>query len=156
MSIESEEAISNVEIESALAGAGALHFYETVNLEGGPPEKERQTRLEAIAAEIETVLGTAIMRVAALVAEAHELHCYQHGNGGFEGWIERRLKMSRRTAYNLLDVHKRFGDQSVQILHTLPRSALYLIAPDSVPEAARTEVFERTQAGEKLSYAQIK
>ena len=121
-----------------------------------PDEQERQTRLEAIAAEIEAVLGTAIMRVAALVAEAHEIHRYQHGDGGFEGWVERRLKMSRRTAYNLLDVHKRFGDQSVQILHTLPRSVLYLIAPDSVPEAARTEVMERTQDGEKLSHAQVK
>jgi hypothetical protein len=64
--------------------------------------------------------------------------------------------MSRRTAYNLLDVHKRFGDQSVQILHTLPRSVLYLIAPDSVPEAARTEVMERAQNGGKLSHAQVK
>jgi hypothetical protein len=119
-------------------------------------EQERETRLEVIAAEIESVLGTAIMRVAALVAEAHELHRYQHGDGGFEGWVERRLKMSRRTAYNLFDVHKRFGHQSVQILHTLPRSILYLIAPDSVPEAAVTEVMERVQNGEKLSHGHVK
>jgi len=162
MSIESEGVTSNVELESVLACEGDLRLHEMVNLEGeptspkAPAEQERETRLEAIAAEIESVLGTAIMRVAALVAEAHELHRYQHSDGGFEGWVERRLKMSRRTAYNLLDVHKRFGHQSVQILHTLPRSVLYLIAPDSVPEAARTEVIERAQAGENLSHVQVK
>ena|SRR5262252_4308218 len=156
MSVESEGATSNVELESALTNAGDLTFDEPVNLEGGPPEKERETRLEAIAAEIDSVLSTAIMRVAALVAEAHELHRYKHGDGGFEGWVERRLKMSRQTAYNLLNVHKQFGDQCVQILDTLPRSVLYLIAPDNVPEAARTEVIERAQAGEKLSQAQVK
>src|SRR5258708_16538436 len=64
--------------------------------------------------------------------------------------------MARRTADNLIDVHKRFGHQSVQTLHTLPRSVLYLIAPDNVPEAARTEVMERAQNGEKLSHAQVK
>jgi len=139
-----------------------LPLHETASFEAEPTSpkasaaRERETRLEAIATEIESVLGTAIMRVAALVAEGHELHRYQHGDGGFEGWVERRLKMSRRTAYNLLDVHKRFGDQSVQILHSLPRSVLYLIAPDSVAEAARTEVIERAQAGERLSHAQVK
>jgi hypothetical protein len=162
MSMESEGATSNIELGSVLACEGDLPLRETANFEAEPTspkasaEQERETRLEAIAAEIESVLGTAIMRVAALVAEAHELHRYQHGDGGFEGWVERRLKMSRRTAYNLLDVHKRFGDQSVQILHTLPRSVLYLIAPDSVPEAARTEVMERAQNGGKLSHAQVK
>jgi hypothetical protein len=162
MSIESEGATSDVELETVLACEGDLPLHETANFEAEPTspkasaEQERETRLEAIAAEIESALGTAIMRVAALVAEAHELHRYQHGDGGFEGWVERRLKMSRRTAYNLLDVHKRFGHQSVQILHTLPRSVLYLIAPDSIPEVARTEVMERAQNGEKLSHAQVK
>src|SRR5258706_5743352 len=162
MSMESEGATSNIELGSVLACEGDLPLHETANFKAEPTspkasaDQERETRLEAIAAEIESVLGTAIMRVAALVAEAHELHRYQHGDGGFEGWFERRLKMSRRTAYNLLDVHKRFGDQSVQILHTLPRSVLYLIAPDNVAEAARTEVIERAQAGERLSHAQVK
>jgi hypothetical protein len=162
MSIESEGATSDIELESVLACEGDLLPHETASFEAEPTspkasaEQERETRLETIAAEIESALGTAILRVAALVAEAHELHRYQHGDGGFEGWVERRLKMSRRTAYNLLDVHKRFGHQSVQNLHTLPRSVLYLIAPDSVPEAARTEVMERAQNGEKLSQARVK
>jgi hypothetical protein len=120
MSIENESATSDVELESVLACEGDLPLREAANFEAEPTspktpdEQERESRLEAIAAGIESVLGTAIMRVAALVAEAHEIHRYQHGDGGFEGWVERRLKMSRRTAYNLLDVHKRFGHQSVQ------------------------------------------
>ena len=162
MRIESGDADSNVELEVVLVCEGDLPLNVTVNLEGEatPPkastEDQREMRLEALAVEIESVLGTAIMRVAALVAEAHELHRYRHGDGGFEGWVERRLKMSRQTAYNLLNVHKQFGGQCVQILDTLPRSALYLIAPDSVPEAARSEVIERAEAGEKLSHSQVK
>jgi len=105
MSMESEGATSNIELGSVLACEGDLPLHETANFKAEPTspkasaDQERETRLEAIAAEIESVLGTAIMRVAALVAEAHELHRYQHGDGGFEGWVERRLKMSRRTAY---------------------------------------------------------
>jgi hypothetical protein len=69
-------------------------------------------------------------------AEAHGLFRYRRDEGGFAGWVEKRLKMSRRTAYNLLDVHEKFGGESVQILHTLPRSVLYLLAAPSTPDRA--------------------
>ena len=74
MSIESEGAASNVELGSVSACEGDLPLHETVNFQAeptSPKEQERETRLEAIAAEIESVLGAAIMRVA--VAEAHKL-----------------------------------------------------------------------------------
>src|SRR6266404_8832118 len=105
MSMESEGATSNIELGSVLACEGDLPLHETANFKAEPTspkasaDQERETRLEAIAAEIESVLGTAIMRVAALVAEAHELHRYQHGDGGFEGWVERRLTLLIRPNY---------------------------------------------------------
>ena len=113
-------------------------------------------RLEAIAIEIECVQTTAILRVAKLVAEAREIFLYNRDEGGFTGWIERRLNMSQRTAYNLLDVHKQFGDQSLQLLQTLPRKILYLIARESTPEEARREVIERAENGEHFTEAQVK
>jgi hypothetical protein len=67
-------------------------------------------------------------------AEAHGLFRYRRDEGDFAGWVEKRLKMSRRTAYNLLDVPEKFGGESVQILHTLPRSVLYLLAAPSTPD----------------------
>jgi hypothetical protein len=115
-----------------------------------------EARLEAIAIEIECVQTTAILRVAKLVEEAREMFLYNRDEGGFTGWIEQRLNMSQRTAYNLLDVHKQFGDQSLQLLQTLPRKILYLIARESTPEEARREVIERAENGEHFTEAQVK
>jgi aryl-alcohol dehydrogenase-like predicted oxidoreductase len=94
--------------------------------------------------------------VAALLAEVHQQHLYRRDDGGFQGWVEGRLSMSRRTAYKLLDVHGRFGSESVHIVHTLPRSVLYLLAPESTPEAIRAEVIQRAEAGEHFTRAQVK
>jgi hypothetical protein len=44
----------------------------------------------------------------------------------------------------------------VQQLHTLPRSVLYMLVAPSTPEAASDEVIERSEAGERLTPAQIK
>jgi hypothetical protein len=64
--------------------------------------------------------------------------------------------MSRRTAYNLLDVHEKFGGESVQILHTLPRSVLDLLAVPSTPDEVREEAIERVGAGERLTPAEVR
>jgi hypothetical protein len=41
--------------------------------------------------------------------------------GGFAGWVEKRLRYSRATAYRLLDVHEKLGDKASQI-ETLRRA----------------------------------
>ena len=124
-----------------------------------PPQDHRtdfEAHLEAIALDIESVQTTSILRIAKLVAEAREMFLYNRDEGGFTGWIEQRLNMSQRTAYNLLDVHEQFGDQSLQLLQTLPRKVLYLIARESTPEEARNEVIERAENGEHFTEAQVK
>ena len=65
------------------------------------------------------------------MAEAHGLFLYKRDVGSFGGWLKNRLRMSADTAANLTKVHKRFGNKSSEIFGTLPRSILYLIAPDS-------------------------
>jgi len=72
------------------------------------------------------------------------------------GWIASRLRFSERTAYNLLNVHERFGKECLQNLQTLPRSVLYLLAEPSTPDEACEEVAERVEAGERMTPAQIK
>jgi hypothetical protein len=58
--------------------------------------------------------------------------------GGFTGWIEKRLRMSQATAYRLVGVHKQFGGyESVQQLDTLPRLVLYLLAAPSTGSKRR-------------------
>jgi hypothetical protein len=121
-----------------------------------PNETEFEARLEAIATDIELLQATAVLRVAERLAEAHGLFLYRRHVGGFTGWVEQRLSMSERTAYNLLDVHKQFGGQSLQQLQRLPRNVLYLIARGSTSPEARAEVIERAGAGEEMTYAKAK
>jgi hypothetical protein len=114
-------------------------------------------RLETIAKDIERLQGTAILQMAERLAEAHEIFRYRHDEGGFQGWVERRLTFSRRTAYKLLDAHKQFGGkESVHNMHTFPRSVLYLLAAPSTPEQVRSEVIARASAGEPMNAADIK
>jgi hypothetical protein len=37
-------------------------------------------------------------------------------------------------------------DESFHIVETLPHSVLYLLSPESTPDAVRTEVIQRTEA----------
>ena len=67
------------------------------------------------------------------LAEAHKLFLYKRDEGGFEGWVEQRLSMSRATAYELLSVHEQFGG-SVRLADTLPRKVLYLLARHRRPQ----------------------
>jgi hypothetical protein len=114
-------------------------------------------QLEAIAKDIEALQASALMRIAERLAAAHKLHRHNRDEGGFEGWVEKRLTMSRKTAYRLLDVHKQFGGyESVSQWHTLPRSVLYLLAAPSTPEVAREEAIERIEAGERLTLAEVR
>jgi hypothetical protein len=64
------------------------------------------------------------------LAEVRRRHLYRRDEGGFQGWVESRLSMSRRTAYNLLDVHNQLGGESFHIVETLPRRVLYLMSED--------------------------
>jgi hypothetical protein len=114
-------------------------------------------RLETIAKDIERLQGTAILQMAERLAEAHEIFRYRHDEGGFQGWVERRLTFSRRTAYKLLDAHKQFGGkESVHNMHTFRRSVLFLLVAPSTPDDVRTEILARAEAGETPKVADIK
>jgi hypothetical protein len=48
------------------------------------------------------------------------------------------------------------GENVSHAWETLPRKVLYLLAAPSTPDEVRTEVIERTEAGEHLTHAQVK
>ena len=74
-------------------------------------------QIEAIAEDIEALQATALFRIAERLAEAHELFRYRRDEGGFAGWVEKRLRYSRATMDRLLDVHEKLGDKASQIRH---------------------------------------
>jgi hypothetical protein len=119
-------------------------------------DAEFKARVEALALEIEYLERTAIFTIALRLAKAHELFLYWRDEGGFQGWVERRLGFSRSHAYRLLDVAKLM--QCIpgwDTFGTLPLTAIYQIAAPSTPEAARAEILERVKAGERLSLTAI-
>jgi hypothetical protein len=120
-------------------------------------EHAADDRLEAIAKDIESLQASAIMRNAERLAEAREIFRYRRDEGGFAGWVESRLRRSRQTAYNLLQVHERFGGQECpKGLDTLARSVLFLVSSPSCPPEARDQIIEQAKAGEPVSVAEAK
>jgi hypothetical protein len=112
-------------------------------------------QLEAIAQKIEGIEGAALFEIATLAAEAHALFRYNHDEGGYAGWMGSRLGIRRSNAYRLLDVHKRFGSESVPNLGHIGRSAVFLLAAPSTPQSAREEVINQVKAGQKPSYTAV-
>jgi hypothetical protein len=119
-------------------------------------DAEFADQLEAIAREIEQLHIKASLQIGERLAKAQDIFRYRRDEGGFTGWIEHRLKYSTSTAYRLIDAYKRFGNgECFPNWETLPVSALYLLAPPSVPQEAFNEVAARVEAGEKLSCAAV-
>ena len=74
------------------------------------------------------------------------------GYGKFYDWIDVEFSWSSRTAVRFMRVAGRFREDSDRLayLNILP-SALYILAPVSVPEEAVAEAFERAEQGETIS-----
>jgi hypothetical protein len=113
-------------------------------------------QLEPIARKIEFLQSTAILQIASEAAKIHEVLRYRRDDGGYTGYMKKRLGYSSSSAYRLLDVHTVFGDgESFPNWETLPVTALYQLSDRSTPKAARDVVAERIEAGEKLSCATV-
>jgi hypothetical protein len=107
-------------------------------------------QLEPIARKIELLQTTAILQIAREAAKIHEVLRYRRSEGGYTGYMERRLGYSSSSAYRLLDVHTVVGDgESFPNWETLPVSAVYQLCERSTPKEARDEITERLAVGEK-------
>src|SRR4029077_17816456 len=124
---------------------------ETQSAAEGPDDP-----LEAIARDIETLQRSALMQISKKLAEAREIFRYRRDDGGFGGWVESRLNYSRQTAYNLLHLLERFGEESVQLFDTLAPTVLYALAAPSTPQEVRRQVIEHVESGEKVTVKQVK
>jgi Protein of unknown function (DUF3102) len=76
------------------------------------------------------------------------------GHGGWLPWLKREF-CSADTALRFMQVADFAENRNLRDLE-IPVSGLYLLAAPSTPEAARDEVIERSEAGERLTSAQVK
>ncbi len=112
--------------------------------------------LEPIARRIELLQTTAILQIAREAAKIHEVLRYRRSEGGYTGYMEKRLGYSSSSAYRLLDVNTVLGtSESFPNWETLPVSAVYQLCERSTPKEARDEVTGRLAVGQKLSCATV-
>jgi DUF3102 family protein len=76
------------------------------------------------------------------------------GHGGWLPWLEREFAWKERNARNFMTVYEmsksaKFADLDI------PISGLYLLAAPSTPEAARAEILDRAEQGEKITVAAV-
>lgn len=126
-------------------------------VENTPPGDVEQ-RLEDIAKGIETVQATAIIKIGERLAEARDLFRYDRREGGFTGWVERRLKINYDSALRMIHVYERLGQspESSRDFQSLSREALFQLAAPSTPAEVRAEVEQLLIDGQKVTAADVK
>jgi hypothetical protein len=78
------------------------------------------------------------------------------GHSHFGCWIDKEFGWAERTAQRYMSVYELAGKNDKLSEIDLPVSALYLLAAPSTPDAARDEILERAEAGEKILHAEVR
>ncbi len=117
-----------------------------------------EQRLEDIAKGIETVQATAIIKIGERLAEARDLFRYDRREGGFTGWVEKRLGIGKDTAYRMISVFENLGESVAHERHfeDLPARVLYALAAPSTPAEVRAEVEQLLIDGQKVTAADVR
>lgn len=79
-----------------------------------------------------------------------------HVDGTFQKWVEAETGMSRGTAYNLINVFKRFGSRPKFGQLNISLSAQYELAKPSTPDEVIEDVIQRAEAGERITHKAAK
>ncbi|MFN8493858.1 MAG: DUF3102 domain-containing protein [Caldilineaceae bacterium] len=90
------------------------------------------------------VIGQKLMKVKELLP-----------HGQFQEWCQLEFDMSDRMARNMMKAAEVFGSKT-EIISVLSDTTMYLLAGDSVPEAAREEVIALAQTGESPKVREVK
>jgi hypothetical protein len=77
-------------------------------------------------------------------------------HGEFGNWLQQEFSLSHQTAYNFMNIAKRFGEE-IEVIKTLPISltALYRLADPNTPEAVVTHSLEKAKSGKKVKVSEI-
>jgi hypothetical protein len=98
----------------------------------------------------QTVAG--VIEIARRLIDAKEIA----GHGGSLPWLDREFRWSEDSAERFIRVSKLAGQIPQVAEFDLPISGLYLLAAPSTPDAAREEIVDRAEDGEKITVADVK
>ena len=74
----------------------------------------------------------------------------------FTFWLQTEFQLSRRTAYNYINVFESFPIRANFAQINIATSALYLLAAPSTSEEARQDALERANKGENITHTEAK
>ena len=95
-----------------------------------------------------------IMEIGKHLTEARSVLA-KKGNGTFIKWVEERCGFSGRTAQNMLNVYREFGECE-KFSSSFDDSALYLLAAPSAPAGAKDAALELAAGGERVTHKRAK
>ena len=108
--------------------------------------------LESHVNNIHKISNKASFDIAIELCEARDE--YKHNkHGGFEGWVDERLKIGRTTAYKIIWRYEQFGTVHNYEQLDIVLSAQYQLSAPTAPKEARQEAIERAESGEKITVA---
>ncbi|MDH1268941.1 hypothetical protein N5C81_15050 [Rhizobium pusense] len=110
-------------------------------------------QIELLAKDYELVDQIQSMRKGEILCGIRDLHSYKRDEGGFEGFVESRLSISRATAYNHIQMHEKLSESVQRARHISDRAKLQIAAAE--PDI-RAIIEERVAAGEVFTAAQVK
>lgn len=107
-------------------------------------------KLEKYVSDAKRIANKASFDLAEKLCEARE-EFRDNKHGGFEGWIEERLGISKQTAYRIIWRYEQFG--SVENLEQLDiaLTAQYALSQPSTPQTARDEAIQLAESGTKIT-----
>jgi DNA repair exonuclease SbcCD ATPase subunit len=113
-------------------------------------------QLEQHAQNIERVQRDAVFEIGRELAEAQALFRYDKSEGGFTGWLEKRLpQFSERTAYRALDAYKNVDPAMFAKLAGIRNPSALAEIAKAEPDL-QAQIAERVEAGEIFTAAAVK
>lgn len=76
-------------------------------------------------------------------------------HGQFDLWLKVEFNWSRRTAYNFINVYKKFRERANFAQIDIAASALYLLAAPSTPQGIRDEYLQQAREGKKVTHQDL-
>lgn len=128
-----------------------LQYIAKLDCYAGLPQ-ESIDRLEGYASDIHHIANKASFGIAQKLCDAREEYSHNK-HGGFEGWIDEKLKIGHRTAYNMIYRYEQFSNVENLEQLDIALTAQYKLAQPGTQQEARKEAIERAESGEKITIA---
>ena len=77
-------------------------------------------------------------------------------HGDFGNWLKEEFSLSHQTAYNFINIAKRFGEE-IEVIKALPISltALYKLSEPNIPNVIVEHALEKAKSGKRVKVSEI-